>query len=132
MARTLLRAHADNLEECAVHAAIEKAAGHTYVYFEVEPNGLVGKYIQLWSGIVGEVCGRRFYEDDEKDEHDTAIKTIQPDLIEFRTTRALIVRIQTIDVIEALRREKKAELTEFKSAIPANRQRTPPASNTAR
>jgi len=121
-----------NLDEAYSLAIAEERAGQDCIYLEVDPVGAMGKYINLWEDSIGVVVGRRFYEDRNRDDADTAIRTVPPDLIENRTTRVLIVQVRIADIKEAMKRAKEREVREYRSAIPANQLRGPQRINTSR
>lgn len=121
-----------NLDEAYSLAIAEERRGHDDLYIEVDPVGPMGKYVNLWEDSIGVVVGRRFYEDRNRDDADTTVRTIAPDLIENRTTRALIVQVRSADIKNAMRRAKEREIREYRSAIPANQLRGPQRINTSR
>ncbi len=121
-----------NLDEAYRLAIAEERAGQSDIYLELDPVGPVGKYVNLWEDSIGVVVGRKYYDERNRDDADTALRTIPPDLIENRTTRALIVQVRIADIKEATKRAKLREVREYRSPIPANVMRGPKRINTSR
>jgi len=128
----LLEAHEDNLDEAYKLAVAERFLHQDYIYLVVEPKGKIGKHINLWEDSIGEVVGRKFYDDPDFGDTDYEEKTVQPDLIQRRTTQALIVRMRIADVMEAVRRRARNEIREEQAPITANQMRGNGRANLAR
>ncbi len=119
----MLRAEENNLAQAHALAKSEKALGKEYIHVELVPRVAVAKYVNLWSGIYGEVVGRTYY--DEKAEFNA-------DMPAALKVKALIVRVRIADVFEAVRREIKQRGREVAAPLRANRLKGPTTSTTSR
>jgi hypothetical protein len=122
--RPLLEVDEDSLPEAYRHALAERQQGQDFIFCLLEPHGPTSKYMELWEQIVGEVVGRKFYEEYDGPDADTVTKPIAPDLSVRRTTKYLIIRVRIADVCEAMRRHATREAREDVAPIPANAPRT--------
>lgn len=84
-----------SLEAVAALASEARSQGKTYVHVDLEPKRGGMRYVQLWEGIVGLVVGRRFAD---------SVQAPNPDLPSQRRVQYVTVRVNIVDVFEALRR----------------------------
>jgi hypothetical protein len=110
----------DSLPEAYSLAVQERNLGKKWIYVELETNAPIKRFVSLWESIIGEVVDRIYYND--------ALEGELPKL----TVRGVRLRVNVIDVMEAMRRFKKRDASEISSPLAANQIAPKPTAGTAR